>query len=153
MFAMPFFAVSQNKSTSLENVIIKYYDIKDALVSSDPLGTAKASSEFVTFVQNVKAESLAPVERNAFAAAKDKIVASAKAMAASREITKQRSEFQQLSTHIMSAGKNAKLSKPSYIAYCPMKKAYWISAEKEIKNPYYGASMLNCGSVKETIGN
>ena len=40
---------------------------------------------------------------------------------------------------------------PVYKAYCPMKKAYWLSAEKEIKNPYYGSAMLSCGSVMETI--
>lgn len=37
-----------------------------------------------------------------------------------------------------------------YYQYCPMKKAYWLSMEKEIKNPYYGSSMLTCGKVIET---
>jgi hypothetical protein len=31
------------------------------------------------------------------------------------------------------------------------KGADWLSKEKEIKNPYYGSQMLNCGSVEETI--
>ncbi|MAQ74933.1 MAG: hypothetical protein CL613_01215 [Aquimarina sp.] len=31
-----------------------------------------------------------------------------------------------------------------------MKKAYWLSKEKDIKNPYYGSSMLTCGKVAET---
>lgn len=42
-----------------------------------------------------------------------------------------------------------------YVEYCPMamndKGASWLSNEKDIKNPYYGASMLTCGEVKETI--
>jgi hypothetical protein len=29
--------------------------------------------------------------------------------------------------------------------------AFWLSNEKEIKNPYFGSMMLKCGSVKETI--
>jgi hypothetical protein len=29
--------------------------------------------------------------------------------------------------------------------------AYWLASEKEIKNPYYGDDMLNCGEVKEEI--
>ncbi|AOM75733.1 DUF3347 domain-containing protein [Pedobacter steynii] len=42
-----------------------------------------------------------------------------------------------------------------YVEYCPMamndKGASWLSNDKDIKNPYYGASMLTCGEVKETI--
>ncbi len=42
-----------------------------------------------------------------------------------------------------------------YIAYCPMafddKGASWISGSKEIRNPYFGDKMINCGEVKETI--
>jgi hypothetical protein len=32
-----------------------------------------------------------------------------------------------------------------------MKKAYWLSPDKAIKNPYYGSAMLTCGKVTETI--
>lgn len=42
-----------------------------------------------------------------------------------------------------------------YLEYCPMANgntgAYWLSSQKEIKNPYFGDKMLKCGSVKETI--
>lgn len=42
-----------------------------------------------------------------------------------------------------------------YHDYCPMannnKGAYWLSNEKEIKNPYFGGDKLSCGSVKEMI--
>jgi len=43
-----------------------------------------------------------------------------------------------------------------YVDFCPMalkdKGAYWLSNEKEIRNPYFGEVMLNCGEVKKTIG-
>jgi hypothetical protein len=32
-----------------------------------------------------------------------------------------------------------------------MKKASWLSDSKEIKNPYYGEKMNDCGSVKATL--
>ncbi|MCX2454120.1 DUF3347 domain-containing protein [Pedobacter sp. PLR] len=42
-----------------------------------------------------------------------------------------------------------------YVEYCPMamndKGASWLSNQKDIKNPYYGESMLTCGEIKETI--
>jgi len=29
--------------------------------------------------------------------------------------------------------------------------AFWLSLEKEIRNPYYGEAMLKCGEVSQTI--
>lgn len=42
-----------------------------------------------------------------------------------------------------------------FYQYCPMardeKGAFWLSATKEIKNPYYGSAMITCGETKEVI--
>lgn len=42
-----------------------------------------------------------------------------------------------------------------YVQHCPMadnnKGADWLSREKEIKNPYFGSSMLTCGEVTKEI--
>jgi hypothetical protein len=34
------------------------------------------------------------------------------------------------------------------LAYCPMVKKSWLQREGQIKNPYYGSSMLTCGELK-----
>ena len=34
------------------------------------------------------------------------------------------------------------------VAYCPMVNKPWLQKDKEIKNPYYGAAMLSCGSFR-----
>ncbi len=48
--------------------------------------------------------------------------------------------------------KENKLSdKTIFVQYCPMAKGSWMSNEKQIVNPYYGKSMLDCGSVKSEI--
>lgn len=43
-----------------------------------------------------------------------------------------------------------------FLAHCPMafdnNGAHWIQQSKELKNPYYGAQMLKCGSIKGPIG-
>ncbi|WP_163324213.1 efflux RND transporter periplasmic adaptor subunit [Draconibacterium mangrovi] len=43
----------------------------------------------------------------------------------------------------------------TYYQYCPMANgdqgAYWFSAEKEIRNPYFGDMMLSCGETREII--
>jgi Cu(I)/Ag(I) efflux system membrane fusion protein len=47
------------------------------------------------------------------------------------------------------------LSVPLYVQHCPMadsfKGADWLSKKKEILNPYFGQSMLTCGSITKTI--
>jgi Cu(I)/Ag(I) efflux system membrane fusion protein len=42
-----------------------------------------------------------------------------------------------------------------YVQHCPMafnnKGADWISREHDIRNPYFGVSMLTCGDVTDTL--
>ena len=42
-----------------------------------------------------------------------------------------------------------------YREYCPMafdeKGAYWLSNDPEIKNPYFGNKMLDCGDVEDSL--
>ena len=40
-----------------------------------------------------------------------------------------------------------------YEQFCPMYDggSAWLSMNKEVRNPYYGSSMLNCGKVQREI--
>ena len=43
---------------------------------------------------------------------------------------------------------------PVYRAMCPMvqgRKGYWLQDEEVVANPYYGAAMLRCGEIVETL--
>ena len=66
----------------------------------------------------------------------------------------QREHFEALSTDITDLVALLGTDKVIYQDFCPMannnKGALWLSEVKEIKNPYYGASMLTCGKVVET---
>ena len=46
-------------------------------------------------------------------------------------------------------------SEPVYRLRCPMafegKGAVWLQKDEDVRNPYYGAAMLKCGSVVEVI--
>ncbi len=70
-------------------------------------------------------------------------------------IQEQREHFVALSEDVYGLVKAFGAGGPMYNDYCPMardnKGAMWISEMKEIKNPYFGAKMLSCGSVKEII--
>lgn len=63
-----------------------------------------------------------------------------------------RSEFKEFSkamaTFVNEAGVDG-----AQLYYCPMAKGYWIQAagEEGVKNPYYGQSMLKCGTKVERV--
>ncbi|MEJ7644806.1 MAG: DUF3347 domain-containing protein [Chryseolinea sp.] len=119
-----------------------YVHLKDALVASKSDEAKKAASALQ--------KSLASLS-NA-----KKATESASKIAATASLEEQRKEFSTLSNEMTSLVKASKLSKGSiYLEFCPMANnnqgAYWLSNEKQIKNPYFGDAMLKCGSVKETI--
>ena len=65
-----------------------------------------------------------------------------------------RSAFERASTALIAmveAGGNP-LPRIVYVARCPMafdnRGARWLQDSAEIRNPYFGASMLTCGSVE-----
>lgn len=71
-------------------------------------------------------------------------------------IDAQRTLFSDLSNDFIAKVKASGLSSGEvYVEYCPMalndKGASWLSNQKEIRNPYFGESMMTCGEVKETL--
>ncbi len=61
-----------------------------------------------------------------------------------KDIDELRTSFKSLSTVFIKHGKKEEMKK-LMVAECPMAEAKWIQANGEIRNPYYGKSMLTCG--------
>ena len=140
-------AIAQdNANNSAGASLLKhYYQVSDALVAGN---AAVAATHAAAFVKAANATDYKVIsEGNITTLVKD-----ASNIAASKDISKQREYFMNFSKNMTTVAKANKLSdKPVYEVYCPMKKASWLSADKAIKNPYYGSSMLTCGEVKSTI--
>lgn len=84
------------------------------------------------------------------------LIASTTRISEAKTIDAQRTAYETLSTDFIGRVKASGLSSGElYVDHCPMamddKGAFWLSNQKEIKNPYFGESMMTCGSVKETI--
>jgi hypothetical protein len=76
----------------------------------------------------------------------------AKTISLAKNIEAQRKPFYKLSEVMIAIANENKISeKTIYVQYCPMADGSWLSNEKQIINPYYGSSMLKCGSVKSEI--
>lgn len=122
-----------------------YFDIKNALVASNANAASVNAQEFIMAANAIDHKVIS--EDNINALLKD-----ATAISESKDLKEQRLHFATLSPNMFAVAKVVKLSsQPIYYAYCPMKKAYWLSSEAAIKNPYYGSAMLTCGKVTETL--
>jgi hypothetical protein len=139
------FAQDSTTQYQLPQLLTYYYNIKNALVAGNAADAASGAAAFVKTVNSIDYKVIS--EGNVNTLLKD-----AGKISETTDIKKQRGYFANFSTNMAAVAKAVKLTdKPIYYVYCPMKKAYWLSSDQAIKNPYYGSSMLTCGEVTETI--
>ena len=144
--------VNPDESSLLSPLLNLYYGIKNALINSDASLAAAKATEFSKAVKAIDMKLLSDAEMKAFMPVQDKLAAGADKIYSAKNIEAQRTNFATLSADFYALAKAVKLSEePVYQQYCPMKKAYWLSNETGIKNPYFGKAMLTCGSIKDTI--
>ena len=141
----------QKTGNQLESVYTSYFALKDALVKTDPAVAAKKATEMGIAIEAVQMDQLPMAVHMVWMKALKNLTADTKAIASTTDIKNQRAAFKTVSTNIYDLLKVAKAETPTYYQYCPMVKANWLSKEAAVKNPYYGASMLTCGSTVETI--
>lgn len=144
-FAQPVPTSREETTTAPSQLLQSYLSIKNALVAGKPANASAGADEFVKALNDIDIKIINEATRNA-------LLKDATHIAESKDISHQRELFSAFSDNMIALAKTVKLSEePLYLAYCPMKKSSWLSSEKTIKNPYYGSSMLTCGSIKETI--
>lgn len=78
-----------------------------------------------------------------------KAATQAENVAKAKDIKSARVAFKELSKSFETLVRDLSDEPDDYrIAYCPMAKAGWVQTGKVIANPYYGKSMLKCGTFK-----
>jgi hypothetical protein len=143
---------AQVQQPVLSPVLTDYYGIKDALFSGDAKTAAFKAGEMLKAVNGVDLSTLSGNEHKTFIALQAKLAFDARHISESSDINHQREHFTSLSANMVSLSKQAHLAQqPIYEDYCPMKKAFWLSSDIAIKNPYFGGSMPGCGKVANTI--
>ena len=141
------------KSNS-KQILADYMVLKDALVATDEAASAKAGKKLENTLEAFKVDSYSAAEQEEL---KEIIeVAAEHAEHISRsDIAHQREHFQMLTKDITDMVKIIGTDNTLYQQYCPMyaddKGGAWLSMEKEIRNPYFGDLMMNCGEVQKEI--
>lgn len=145
---------------SFEKLLGAYYQLKDALVASD---SAKASTAAALVTGAADSLRLEEIQGDSTGVIKETarsfsgtISTSAKALAAEKNLDAKRKEFEVIADAIWSLTRTVKYKgQKVYWQFCPMafndKGAYWMSNQREIRNPYFGDAMLECGSVEDSL--
>ena len=131
-------------SSYLNDVMIKYIVLKNALVNSDTKAAHQASNNLLKSIQNT--EELKDVS------ALKALETTTQNFIKAETLAQQRSAFVGLSKNLIKISKGFSSQNTTYyIQECPMANnnngAQWLALEKGIKNPYFGEAMLDCGSV------
>ena len=82
-----------------------------------------------------------------------RIAKAANALERAADLTAARDAFGALTEAVLTAGKAEgwKDVEGVRLAYCPMVQKSWLQKDEQIRNPYYGSSMLTCGEFKNLV--
>jgi hypothetical protein len=140
-----------------KEIIAGYLQLKNALAKDNGKDAATAGNTMVTTLAKVDMKSLAEAQMKSYMDIVDDLKEHAEHIGANAgKIEHQREHFTMMSKDMADFIKTfGNGGQTLYKDFCPMandgKGATWISEVKEIKNPYLGSKMPDCGSVKETI--
>ena len=144
----------KNENGTSQAVLNDYFNLKDALVADD---NAKAKNLGGMLAKSLKAFDISKFSDDKQSDLKD-IIEDATEHAehiAESNIAHQREHFKVLSKDMVDMIAITGTSMKIYEQFCPMydnnKGGAWLSMNKKIKNPYFGAKMLKCGKVQREI--
>lgn len=150
LFLMLSVCMLKAQNASVDKIASAYIGVKNALVGSNATLAKNRSKELLDAFSSVK--DLTPAQQKTVNIYVDKLKFDSRHISEITKIDHQREHFQSLSNNMYSMLSALKLNGTTlYQQYCPMKKAAWLSESKDIRNPYYGNEMLECGTVKATL--
>jgi Cu(I)/Ag(I) efflux system membrane fusion protein len=150
--------ISTKFKQQLGGVVKQYLLLKDKLVNdnADIQSNVKALQQSL---KNVDMSLVMEDAHNVWMATLKSMDKDLKLLSKAVNIDEQRTIFLTISKSLSNAtqklGVEMAANQSLYLEFCPMansdKGGYWLSTEKEIKNPYFGSKMLKCGEVKKII--
>lgn len=151
------FQPEKNTKNDLQEVVQAYLILKDAFVKGDLKRIDDASATMEQKVADVMANSLKEDGLAAWDQHSKLYCEKLKELRHVTSLEEKRSYFSHISEVVYCTVKSFDLKDKMalYAVFCPMafngKGAYWISENKEIRNPYYGDKMLKCGKIEEVL--
>lgn len=145
---------AMSSNTSIDGIVANYLKLKNALANDNSKEAANSGNDLLASIGKVDMNSISKEQMKTYMDIADDLKENAEHIGENAgKLDHQREHFvlvsKDINDLIATFGTNQKL----YQDFCPMadegKGAIWISETKEIKNPYLGAKMPTCGSVKK----
>ncbi len=140
----------------LKNVFNQYLTLVDGLVESNAQVAHESAQKVKKAVEAVDMSLLKGDAHIQWMAYLQVLNKSLNEITNTKDIEAQRISFGNLSEVLYQAIKYFSITGlDAFYQYCPMaengKGAFWLSNNEEIRNPYFGESMLTCGETKEKL--
>jgi Cu(I)/Ag(I) efflux system membrane fusion protein len=142
--------------TAVDKMIESYFAMQKALTSDALEKAQEARDRMEEVIAAAPVDSLSPASAEVWTNLVDRLAGSLSFLKTKEEIEPFRAGFQELTIltdEMVRRFGTAHL--PVYSHYCPMafddKGASWLQPDRNLLNPYFGASMLQCGEVREQI--
>ncbi len=142
----------------LKPLYSNYFKLKNALVDDNLENAITASKEMNIALSKINMTVFKDEAHNVWMKHSSALGKELRKANSTNEIGNMRVLFKNISDQMVMLIKTfGAIDQPVFVNYCPManndKGAEWLSTEREIKNPYFGSSMLKCGEVKQEINN
>jgi Cu(I)/Ag(I) efflux system membrane fusion protein len=145
-------AIPASLKEEFSKLLPDYLAMKDAFVLGETKTVQEGAGRMATTLSSLAGNELGPREQARVAEGLDLL----NAIEATTSLEQQRSLFVRVNESLVpvfqAIGSNGQ---SLYVQTCPMannnKGAIWLSADREIRNPYYGEAMLACGSVIDSL--
>lgn len=145
----------QSFKSQVDEIATGYLATKDALVASDTTQANAKVSTLLEAIAKVDTTALLAEVQQKWLTQQQSLEKAARQVQNAQGLEAKRTAFEDLSASMYQLVTDFGTTATLYKQYCPMafndKGAYWLSAQSEIKNPYFGDAMLTCGEVQETL--
>lgn len=136
----------QNFDVTMNQITIEYLKIKDTLANDKTENVNENAKVILELAKKLDVSNMTEEHKGHFKGLPKKITVATEELSKAKNIKLMRKAFNELSKPMAMW---ATMMKPNGInvAYCPMAPGSWLQTGTEIRNPYYGASMLKCGEI------
>jgi hypothetical protein len=148
--------VDAGAAAYMKKITDNYLQIKNALTAGKATEAGDAAKNMFEALKGFDKSLLSADQKKVYDGVEASLKEDAEHISKSTDkIEHQREHFSNMSEDMYDLVKAFGGGKTIYHDHCPMAKegkgAMWLSETKEIKNPYFGDKMMNCGSVEEEI--
>jgi len=130
----------------MQPIVSAYLRIQQTMAADKLTGVAAAARAISKATKELGKAKVSGEHAKHYQGIPDKLAAAAESLATADSLEEARERMKALSRPMALW---ATLSKPKGVdvVYCSMAKGSWLQRPGPVRNPYYGASMLQCGEV------